>query len=80
MLKKIALAIGCVLALCDGVVAASAECKDCNANASLTIREQIKADRARDVERVAKESNDPRPWDIKNSGQTKPVPDAPTVR
>jgi hypothetical protein len=34
--------------------AASASCKDCNADTRLRVREQIKADRAREVDRVAK--------------------------
>lgn len=43
-------------------VAASEPCKDCNPDTRITVREQIKADRAREVDRVAKESSD-RPWD-----------------
>jgi hypothetical protein len=50
--------------------AASASCKNCSADTGLTVREQIKADRARDVDRVAKESTD-RPWDGKDFGQAK---------
>jgi hypothetical protein len=59
--------------------AASDSCKDCNAQTGLTIREQIKADRAREVDRVAKESAD-RPWDGKDFGQAKRQPSVPVVR
>src|SRR5260370_37073581 len=60
-------------------IAASEPCKDCGADTGLTIREQIKADRAREVERIAKESTD-RPWDGKDFAQAKrasPSPFAP---
>jgi hypothetical protein len=51
--------------------AASLEpCKDCGPDKRLTVREQIKADRARDVDRIAKESTD-RPWDGKDYGQVR---------
>jgi hypothetical protein len=60
-------------------VAASEPCKDCKADAGLTIREEIKAARARDVERMAKESAG-RPWDGKDIGQGKrPLPE-PAIR
>jgi hypothetical protein len=63
--------------------AASEACKDCGAATGpapeLTIREQIKADRAREVERIAKESAD-RPWDGKDFGQIKRTPAPPVVR
>jgi hypothetical protein len=45
-------------------------CKDRSADNGLTVREQIKAKRARDVNRVAKELAT-RPWDGKDLGQTK---------
>jgi hypothetical protein len=71
------------LAVCAWIncaaVAASEPCKDCKADTGLTIREEIKAARARDVERMAKESAG-RPWDGKDIGQGKrPLPD-PAIR
>jgi hypothetical protein len=70
------------LAVCAWVnsaaVAAPEPCKDCNAD-GLTIREEIKAARARDADRMAKEATG-RPWDGKDIGQGKrPLPD-PAVR
>jgi hypothetical protein len=62
--------------------AASEPCKDCataGAAPELSIREQIKADRAREVERIAKESAD-RPWDGKDFGLIKRTPATPVVR
>jgi hypothetical protein len=59
-------------------IAASEPCKDCNPDTGLTIREQIKADRAREVDRVAKESAD-RPWD-KDFGQAKRIGARPVDR
>jgi hypothetical protein len=59
-------------------IAASEPCKDCNPDSGLTVREQIKADRARDIDRVAKESAD-RPWD-KDFGQAKQIGARPVVR
>jgi hypothetical protein len=59
--------------------AASDPCKDCNAAPELTIREQIKADRAREAERVAKESSD-RPWDGKDLGGVKRTTTPAVVR
>jgi hypothetical protein len=63
--------------------AASDPCVDCGATAGaapeLSIREQIKADRAREVDRIAKESAD-RPWDGKDLGQIKRTSTAPVVR
>jgi hypothetical protein len=47
---------------------ASEPCKDCSPDKELTVREQIKADRARDAERIAKESAG-RPWDGRDFGQ-----------
>lgn len=71
------------LASCVGIssaaLAASEPCKDCNAAAELTIREQIKAERARDADRVAKEST-ARPWDSKDVGQAKRPNPTPIVR
>jgi hypothetical protein len=58
--------------------AASEPCKDCNPDTGLTVRDQIKADRAREVDRVAKESAD-RPWD-KDFGQAKRIGATPVVR
>jgi hypothetical protein len=58
--------------------AAPEPCKDCNPETGLTIREQIKADRAREVDRIAKESAD-RPWDGKDYGRTKPTSPTPVV-
>jgi hypothetical protein len=54
-------------------------CRDCNSDTGLTVREQIKADRAREVDRLAKESPD-RPWDGKDYGRAKPTPAAPAIR
>jgi hypothetical protein len=59
--------------------AASASCKDCSADTGLTVREQIKADRAREADRVAKESAD-RPWDGKDFGQAKRPASYPVIR
>jgi len=59
--------------------AASEQCKDCSAETGLTVREQIKADRAREAERIAKEST-ARPWDGKDFGQTKRTNTPPVVR
>jgi hypothetical protein len=59
-------------------IAASEPCKDCNPDAGLTVRDQIKAYRAREVDRVAKESAD-RPWD-KDFGQAKRIGATPVVR
>ena len=60
-------------------VADSASCKDCNADTGLTVREQIKAVRAREADRIAKESTD-RPWDGKDIGQVKRASPTPVVR
>ena len=60
-------------------VAASEPCKDCNPETGLSIREQIKADRAREAERIAKEST-ARPWDGRDFGPTKRPDAAPIVR
>ena len=63
----------------SAAVAASVPCKDCSAETGLTIREEIKAARARDVERMAEEFTG-RPWDGKDFGQgTRPLPE-PAVR
>jgi hypothetical protein len=71
------------LASCGGIsftaLAASEPCKNCNATTEPTIREQIKAERARDADRVAKESTS-RPWDGKDIGQAKRANPAPIVR
>jgi hypothetical protein len=50
--------------------AASEPCKDCSPDTGLTVREQIKADRAREADRIAKEPAD-RPWDSKDFGLAK---------
>ena len=60
-------------------VAESASCKDCSPDTLLTVREQIKADRAREVDRIARESPD-RPWDGKDIGQVKRQPSGQIVR
>jgi hypothetical protein len=60
-------------------LAESASCKDCSADTGLTVREQIKADRAREVDRIAKESTE-RPWDGKDIGQVKRQPSSLIVR
>jgi hypothetical protein len=60
-------------------VAESASCKDCSPDAGLTVREQIKADRARQADRIARESTD-RPWDGKDFGQGKRKSPTPLVR
>jgi hypothetical protein len=59
--------------------AASEQCKDCSTDTGLTIREQIKADRAREAERIAREST-ARPWDGKDFGQTKRTNAPPVAR
>ena len=59
--------------------AASEPCKDCAPNTELSVREQIKADRAREVERIAKESTD-RPWDGKDLGLIKRTNTTPVAR
>jgi hypothetical protein len=59
--------------------AASEPCRDCKAPPDLTIREQIKAQRAIDADRVAKESAT-RPWDGTDIGQAKRVTTTPVVR
>jgi hypothetical protein len=58
---------------------ASEPCKDCGPDAGLTVREQIKADRAREADRIAKEPTD-RPWDGKDFGQAKRTSATPVVR
>lgn len=64
--------LGFAALLCVSFVAAAAPdpCKDCDAVTGLTVRERIKADRAREVDRVAKETTE-RPWDGKDLGQTR---------
>jgi hypothetical protein len=79
MLKFCILAIGSLVAFSGDAIAASVVCSDCSTETGLTLREQIKAERARDAERVAKESKD-RPWDAKDLGQAKPAPPSPTIR
>jgi hypothetical protein len=59
--------------------AASVSCKDCSTDTGLTVREQIKADRAREADRAAQEPAD-RPWDGKDFGQVKRLPASPIVR
>jgi hypothetical protein len=59
-------------------IAAPEPCKDCNPETGLTIREQIKAERALEADRIAKESTD-RPWDGKDYGRTKPTSATPIV-
>jgi hypothetical protein len=67
--------------LCVSFVAAAAPepCKDCDTVTGLTVREQIKVDRAREADRIAKEST-VRPWDGKDIGQVKRVNSLPVVR
>ena len=60
-------------------LASSDPCKDCKPPAELSVREQIKAQRAIDADRVAKEST-VRPWDGTDIGQTRRTPTAPVVR
>jgi hypothetical protein len=60
-------------------VAQPAPCKDCSADTGLTVREQIKADRAREADRIAKESAD-RPWDGKDFGQVRRANPIPVAR
>jgi hypothetical protein len=60
-------------------IAAPEPCKDCNPETGLTVREQIKADRARAVDRIAKEPTE-RPWDGKDIGLTKRTSTTPVVR
>jgi hypothetical protein len=66
---------------CVSFVAAAAPepCKDCDAVTGLTVREQIKVDRAREADRIAKEST-VRPWDGKDIGQLKRANSPPVVR
>jgi hypothetical protein len=59
--------------------AESASCKECKVDTGLTVRERIKADRAREADRIAKESAD-RPWDGKDFGQVKRASPIPVVR
>ena len=59
--------------------AASESCKDCGPNTELSVRDQIKADRAREVERIAKESTG-RPWDGQDLGLVKRTNTTPVVR
>ena len=59
--------------------AESEPCKDCNVATELTVRERIKAERALDADRVAKESA-ARPWDGKDLGQTKRASTIPIAR
>jgi hypothetical protein len=63
----------------SAALAAPEPCKDCDPATGLTIREQIRAERARDADRVAKESAS-RPWDGKDIGQAKPTNSPPVVR
>ena len=51
--------LGFAALLCVSFVAAAAPdpCKDCDAVTGLTVRERIKADRAREADRVAEESH-----------------------
>jgi hypothetical protein len=81
---KVSLLVGAIfVATISTISAASADqipCKDCSADTGLTVREQIKADRAREADRIAKESPD-RPWDGKDFGRTdKAPPPAPATR
>ena len=66
--------LGIAALLCVSFVAAAAPdpCKDCDTVTGLTVRERIKADRAREADRVAKESTE-RPWDGKDIGQIKRI-------
>jgi hypothetical protein len=81
MIKMLASFLFGFAALCVSFVAAAAPepCKDCNAVTGLTVREQIKDDRAREADRIAKEST-VRPWDGKDIGQVKRVNSPPVVR
>ena len=82
MMKTIAsFLLGFAALLCVSFVAAAAPepCKDCDAVTGLTVREQIKADRVREADRVAKEST-VRPWDGKDIGQVKRTSTPPVVR
>jgi hypothetical protein len=54
-------------------------CKDCNVATELTVRERIKAERALDADRVARESA-ARPWDGKDLGRAKRASTIPVVR
>jgi hypothetical protein len=74
--KAWGLAFVAVVWLDAGPALASVQCPDCPPEKD-TIRETIKAERARDDERRAKESTD-RPWTKKDFGKEVP-PDAPVV-
>ena len=82
MVKNL-LAFGLVFTVCASGIfpasAASEPCKDCAAPPELSIREQIKAQRAIDADRVAKESS-VRPWDGTDIGQAKRANSSPVVR
>jgi hypothetical protein len=82
MVKRLTLLLfGLVAFTCVNfsAVAAPEPCKDCDPVTGLTVREQIKADRAREADRVAKESAE-RPWDGKDIGQAKRASTPPVVR
>jgi hypothetical protein len=73
--------LGFAALLCVSFVAAAAPeaCKDCDAVTGLTVRERIQADRAREADRVAKEST-VRPWDGKDLGSIKRTNSPATIR
>jgi hypothetical protein len=75
LLLSLAISAGSSIA----ALAASEPCNDCKASPELTIREQIKADRAREADRVARETSD-RPWDGKDLGGVKRANDSGAVR
>jgi hypothetical protein len=82
MIKMLAFfLVGFGALLCVSFVANAAPepCKGCDAVTGLTVREQIKVDRAREADRIAKEST-VRPWDGKDIGQVKQLNSLPVVR
>ena len=81
MKSVVSFLVGFASLLCVSFVAVAAPetCKDCEAITVLTVRERIKADRAREADRVAKEST-VRPWDGKDIGQVQRTSTPPIVR
>ena len=76
---KLSLSLAAWASLNVVAIAEPAACKDCNPETGLTIREQIKVDRAREVERIAKETTT-RPWDGLDLGYVKRTSTPPVVR
>jgi len=77
-LSPLLLSVAVCVSINFAALAASEPCKDCKAPPELTARERIKAERALDADRVAKESA-ARPWDGTDIGQAKRANAAPIV-